>query len=52
MKIVGAFLFGVWIIFFLMFEAGLETILVSARWAEKYCIMRLEAGADYGIAHL
>lgn len=28
-------------IFFLMFKAGLETVFVSAKWAEKYYIMRL-----------
>lgn len=32
------FLFGVWwiiLLFFFMFKAGLETVLVSAKWAEK-----------------
>lgn len=47
----GVFLFGVWRIFF-MFKAVLETVFVSAKWAEKYYVMRLEAGGDYSFAHL
>lgn len=44
--------FGGFFYFFFMFRIGLETAFVSAKRAEKYYVVRMEAGTDYSFAHL